>query len=271
MKCNNVEIIPLNKMKNLIIILMAIFPFFSCYSIDLTTRKINPGENNYYPIINLKYIEKPSEIFINNIKKDYNFTGENDYLYIYIQNNSLSITLKWNKGENNENDEININTTILSETNNILTDTDLINSTELTIIDEDIDINGNEMFQNCTILSTINFINFRTDLIVNASHMFDSCTSLEYIYNFNLQKVEDLSYIFYNCTKLNIQISSWNFNTVKKMEFMFYNCRSFLEISIMFNTHNVTNMNSLFYNCINLRNLTIKNNFDTSLVTNMEI
>ena len=272
--------------KNLIIFII-IYPILSNYSIDIQVKI----ENNKCPIINFKYIGKPSLIYMNNKIMDNNdYIYENDD-YLYIIKNDIpsipsivNITLVWNEiknvdneiillynpesEENIESDEIVLSqySTLLefSDSTDILDikeSTNLLELNESTnyIDDAKIDdnifrnksklLNGNEMFKNCSNLILINLKKFNTSLFAIASHMFDSCTKLEKIYDLNIEYVEDISYLFYNCVNLKaITPLNFNFNDVKNMEFMYYNCNKLNNIKISINTYNVLNMKSIFMN-----------------------
>lgn len=283
------------------IIFILICPILSSYGIDIQTKE----GNNTYPIINCKYIGEPSLIYKNKeIMNNNAYYYENGYLYIIINdNNSVNITLVWDKIKNIDNEiillynpeqeennietdemdemDFNENKIILEFSNNINMlnigeNADLVESNEKTnfiddkIFIENININksillnGNEMFKNCSNLNLINFKNFNTTLIANAAHMFDSCTELIYIYDYNIECAEDISYLFYNCNNLkNIISSNFNLNDVKNMEFMFYNCYKLTSIKISISTYNVVNMRSIFWNCTSLRKIEFSNKFET--------
>ena len=107
--------------------------------------------------------------------------------------------------------------------------------------------NANEMFFGCKSLVSLDISNFDFSNTVNMGAIFENCENLEYL-NLNqlltLNKVTDLSYLFYGCKKLqNLDLS-------------------FLD------TSQVTNMASLFCGCENLKYLNILN-FDYSLVTDI--
>jgi surface protein len=67
--------------------------------------------------------------------------------------------------------------------------------------------------------------------IINFHRMFYNCKNLKHVdgienWNINLSKIRLITYMFYNCSKLNIDISSWGFydsNGVLTTELSLYN------------------------------------------------
>ena len=105
--------------------------------------------------------------------------------------------------------------------------------------------------------------------------MFDSCKSLTSVFNFSPENVQDMSYLFHNCISLTYvefnNTENLTYTKATNMKFMFSNCISLAFINLSdFKTDNVKNMNSMFYECENLNSINFGDNFDTSLVTNME-
>ena len=83
--------------------------------------------------------------------------------------------------------------------------------------------------------------------------------------------VTDMSYMFYNCSKLTeLDLSSLKTNNVTNMSCMFSDCINLLKLDLSnFNTNNVTNMRCMFLKCSSLKELNL-DNWDTNNVTNME-
>ena len=84
------------------------------------------------------------------------------------------------------------------------------------------------------------------------------------------QDINNMSYMFYGCSKLTkINLSSFNTKNVVNMNSLFYNCSNLIKINLTsFDTINVTNMCSMFYQCSNLIELDLSS-FNTKNVTNM--
>ena len=95
----------------------------------------------------------------------------------------------------------------------------------------------------------------------------ETITGLEYL---NTEKVTDMRYMFYYCSKLtSLDVSKFNTANVTNMGRMFYNCQTLPSLDVTkFNTSNVSDMNGMFYNCLKLTSLDVTN-FNTANVTNM--
>ena len=121
-------------------------------------------------------------------------------------------------------------------------------------------------------LLTIILTEVKTETITNMGHMFDECTLLTSIdfQSFNTQNVINMQYMLYNCHSLtSINFSSFNTENVIDMRFMFFNCSSLTSINLSsFNTKNVTDMRKMFSNCSGLKSLDLES-FKTGKVTNM--
>ena len=130
-------------------------------------------------------------------------------------------------------------------------------------------------FKECGNLETISGLDYlNTENVTDMSDMFNNCTILPSLdlSNFNTAKVKIMYNMFKNCKKLSSLNLSESFNTVNvtNMSSMFYGCSqlSSLDLSESFNTVNVTNMSSMFYGCSQLSSLTLSN-FNTAKVTDM--
>lgn len=110
------------------------------------------------------------------------------------------------------------------------------------------------------------------DGITSICGMFDDCSLLTSIdlSNFDTSKVKDLSYMFNGCENLlSLDLSSFDTSKVKDLSYMFNGCENLLSIDLSnFDTSNVTTMYRMFYGCSVLRSLDLSN-FDTSKVENM--
>ena len=127
--------------------------------------------------------------------------------------------------------------------------------------------NLNEMFYNCSLLSSINLSNFNTNNVTNMSYMFSNCYSLNSINlsNFNTNNVTNMSDMFYNCSSLNsINLSNFNTNNVTYMSYMFRFCSSLNSINLSnFNCDKISKtdgIENMFKDCKNLRIENVKHN-----------
>ena len=73
------------------------------------------------------------------------------------------------------------------------------------------------------------------------------------IEEWNVSKVEDMKYMFAECTNFNEDISNWNVSNVINMNFMFAECINFnQDLSKWYNrVQKVKNMSFMFYKCTN--------------------
>ena len=101
---------------------------------------------------------------------------------------------------------------------------------------------------------------------------FDLLHNVEKIdtYNLNTSMVDDMSFLFNNCTSLySLDVSNFDTSNVTGMRFMFSSCEALTSLNVSnFDTSNVTDMSSMFDSCEALTSLNVSN-FDTSNVTDM--
>ena len=102
--------------------------------------------------------------------------------------------------------------------------------------------------------------------ITDMSHLFDMSLkklikySLKNV-NFNISdwdvsKVENMEYMFYDCKKFDCDLSKWNVSKVKNTSSMFALCYKFKGKGLEnWNVSNVENMEGMFYGCNNLKNI----------------
>ena len=131
-----------------------------------------------------------------------------------------------------------------------------------------------DMFNNCTILPSLDLSNFNTAKVKIMYNMFKNCkklSSLNLSESFNTVNVTNMSSMFYGCSQLSSLDLSESFNTVNvtNMSSMFYGCSQLSSLTLSnFNTENVTDMSYMFSGCQKLSSLTLSN-FNTAKVTNM--
>ena len=109
----------------------------------------------------------------------------------------------------------------------------------------------------------------------NVCRMFDSCKNLISctLPIMNMNKVKDMSYMFYGCnalSTLNSNIADWDVSNVEAVASMFYYCEYLTELNLSKwkITNKVTNMKAMFYCCKKLQSLDLSN-WDVSNVTDM--
>ena len=161
-----------------------------------------------------------------------------------------------------------------------------------------------EMFEGCSRLTSIDLSNWDLSSLSNsgsAQYMFNSCSKLtdikttnmvlpvygtnddsglnyikkyfkpEDIATWDVSKVTNMRYMFYECTGLtSLDLSNWDVSNMTNMMEMFYYCTSLTSVGDLSNwdVSNVTNMCKMFQGCTGLTSLDLSN-WDVSNVTNM--
>ena len=111
-----------------------------------------------------------------------------------------------------------------------------------------------------------------TSNVTNMQQMFYQCsklTSLD-LSNFNTSNVTNMSTMFTLCSKLtSLDLSNFNTSNVTDMSSMFRECSKLTSLDLSnFNTSNVTDISTMFQYCSSLKSLNLSN-WDISKVTNM--
>ena len=114
--------------------------------------------------------------------------------------------------------------------------------------------------------------------VTNMGGLFGWCNNLVAIHtldgkNWNTSSVTNMSWMFYNCEKLQtLDVSNFDTSKVTLMYDMFGRCKSLAKIEGIenFDTSSVTDMSGMFGTCSNLTELDVSH-FDTTNVTNMSV
>ena len=128
-------------------------------------------------------------------------------------------------------------------------------------------------FMDLTKLETITGLEYlNTEKVTDMSYMFFACsklTSLD-VTNFNTENVKNMVRMFYNCSALtSLDVTKFNTGNVTNMRYMFCACSALTSLDVTkFNTGNVTDMGYMFYNCSALTSLDVTK-FNTGNVTDM--
>ena len=186
---------------------------------------------------NIKEMNKSNtELYINNIKKEYNkfFIPEKEGTYdIKLIINSCIKDCKY---------------MFFYCKNLIKVDLSLFETKEVT--------NMNGMFYECSNLKEIDLKNLDTKKVVNMSYLFNHCHNLKKLdlASFNTENVKDMNSMFCNCKNIeNIVLTSFNTQNVNDMECMFADCHNLKNIDLnSFDVNNVDDLSSMFRNCHNL-------------------
>ena len=119
----------------------------------------------------------------------------------------------------------------------------------------------NQMFFNCSSLTSLDLSNFNTSKVTDMRMIFESCSSLTSLdlSNFNTSNVTRLNQMFFECSSLtSLDLSNFNTSKVTNMIGMFYGCSSLTSLNISnWNTSNVTDMSSMFSGCSKLKDVYI--------------
>ena len=227
---------------------------------------------------NLMKINKVNEIFCNDINEI-----ENNVLILKYKldlNNQILIFSN-NFFKNNKNIFIKYS----NEKEYKLISTNFIKKDEIEILQNQIEIKlkilspinkMENMFNNCTYLTSVRFINFDTSKVITMFNLFAGCNNLTEIFGidkFDTSMVKDIKKLFSGCTSL-INLPKaliWNTKKVDKMDELFSGCESLTEIPDIskWNTINVISMKGLFKNCKSLRTIPDIHYWDTGNVKNM--
>ena len=128
-------------------------------------------------------------------------------------------------------------------------------------------------FGNLRKLETITGLEYlNTEKVTDMSYMFFACsklTSLD-VTNFNTENVKNMVRMFHNCSALtSLDVTKFNTGNVTNMRYMFCACSALTSLDVTkFNTGNVTDMGYMFYNCSKLTSLDVTK-FNTAKVTDM--
>ena len=235
-------------------------------------NKLNIRKTNYkreYWKIKIEIIPKENEFgkFIN-IKNKYK-----SYFHIYFNDNELK-EIKRNyiiKDDKVTKIRINIDYKIKSFSN-LFRECRLIKSINFIKFNNTNINNMSCMFFHCKGLESLNFYNFKTTNVTDMQKLFFGCSSLESINlsKFNTNKVRDMSNMFSGCSSLKkLNISNFNTNNVNYLDSMFSYCLSLEELDLSnFNTDKIKSMSFMFFRCSSLRKLNISNFNINNLNTN---
>ena len=108
-----------------------------------------------------------------------------------------------------------------------------------------------------------NPINFNDVDVIGMTTFYDDSSSKGIFYDtkfeyidiseWDVSSVEDMSYMFFHCTKLKSvgDLSNWNVSKVENMRWMFGVCEQLKSVGDLSNwdVSNVKNMNGMFFNC----------------------
>ena len=113
------------------------------------------------------------------------------------------------------------------------------------------------MFENCTLLSSLDLSHFVTSKVTDMSSLFNKCSSLKkLILKFNTEKVQRMDYMFGSCTSLNsLDISTFNTLKCQNLTNMFEND----ELDLYMNYSISSNLKQILPNGITPHDINDKN------------
>lgn len=131
------------------------------------------------------------------------------------------------------------------------------------------------MFKGCSSMRQFmpNTDYFNTKNVVTMSGMFSGCDTFndERMHTWNVQNLEDISYIYENCTRKSVfNIGDWNAPKLKNMRAMCIGCTGFVNIYNNLSTSHVTDMREMFKNCVNLTTVRWGSNFVNTSLTGLD-
>ena len=130
-------------------------------------------------------------------------------------------------------------------------------------------------FRSFTALKEVYNLRFylNTTNVTDMSYMFYNCSKLKSLYmkDMNTAKVKNMSKMFTGCSSLQtVDMTGWNTANVDDMQAMFSDCSALTTIKGIdgFNTQKVGGMSGMFMGCSSLSSLTL-NNFTSESLTNV--
>ena len=219
-------------------------------------------------INNEKEIKDNCEIFLNNIKKNFNykfqFTQEEINQFEIIFKNPLNYAnfIFCNCTLLTKLDLSNFNTNNYKDMCRMFYKCSSLVSIYLSNININNVTNRSHIFYDCCNLKSLNLSKFITNNVKNMREMFYKCSSLISLdlSSFNIPNVTDMSYMFSSCNLLNsLDLSNFKSNNVKDMRSMFCDCFSLTYLNLSnFSSENVTDMSEIFkdinQNCLIISN-----------------
>ena len=167
----------------------------------------------------------------------------------------------------------NLKTDNVTVMNDMFYDCSSLTSLDVTGFKTDNVTNMFGMFYNCSGLSSLDLRSFKTDNVTEMTYMFAYCSGLKSldVTGFKTDKVTRMAGMFYDCSGLkSLDVTGFKTDNVWDMAVMFDGCRSLTSLDVTgFKTDNVTLMYGMFRGCRSLTGLDVTG-FKTDNVTRME-
>ena len=127
-----------------------------------------------------------------------------------------------------------------------------------------------QMFNNKSVITVIEFANIDTSAAVNMEKIFYNCSGLTEldISCLNTANVYNMSNMFALCKLSEIDVTNFDTGSCKDMSYMFYNCKALKELDLSsFNTPNLTDVSYMFYFCDKLTTIYVSDLWTVENVT----
>ena len=122
-------------------------------------------------------------------------------------------------------------------------------------------VDSYRLFQSCTATS-MDLKGLDVSNVENASYMFQNCTKLENVdvSNWDTSHMQNLEGLFYYCTSLKqVDLNNWNISNVTILQKTFFRCQHLVELKIdKWDVSNVKNFASIFGYCSDVKVLNLK-------------
>lgn len=122
-------------------------------------------------------------------------------------------------------------------------------------------VDSYRLFQSC-MATSMDLKGLDVSSVENASYMFQNCTKLESVdvSNWNTSHIQNLEGLFYYCTSLKqVDLNSWNISNTTNLGATFYRCQQLVELNIdKWDVSKVKNFASVFGYCANVKDLNLK-------------
>ena len=247
---------------------------------------------NYENIQSLAYFDSPKLLkYINYNLKEKIKKKLRIQIDLFDKPNRIEMVYENNKAQNSrtllfgeeffKNNKKNcillINDEIKDFNNYYIFDSKKENSIKVELFEENKITNMSSLFNNCNSLTSVDISDWNMEKIINISQMFKSCQFLSTIKSSTKWRLDniknDISYIFFECSKLKEipDISNWNTKNIINMSYIFKGCselKSLPDIS-KWDTRNVVNMSNIFSGCKSLFSLPDISKWDISNVTDL--
>ncbi len=149
----------------------------------------------------------------------------------------------------------------------------ILTTLDLSSFDTSNVVNMSRMFRSCSLLEELDVSSFNTSSVTNMSYMFDGCSSLKKLdlSNFDNSKASSFNYFLSGCTSLEyLDVSNFSNKSIQGASPGYFEGLSNLKTLVLtnFKTDTLTSMRRMFYGCSSLTSLDLSS-FNTSKVTDM--